>query len=435
MGHIVNPDKEYRLLQQRLDRNVTGAPDSPAFTKILSILFSPEEARLARRITSQPISVGALARRLDLPRDELADKVTDMAQRGLVVDMEIRGRRYVFLAPVVVGFFEFTFMRTRDNLPMAELAKLFDQYMKENDRFSRAIFSGQTQVGRSLVNEHALPEGDHTEILDWERASHVVKTADVIGVSLCPCRHKAGHLDKACDQELEACMTLNYGATAMIRNGMARPLTTAEGMDLLERCREAGLAQTGDNVQQKLTYICNCCGCCCGMMQAIRDFDINQAIVTSNWVMEVDLANCKGCGECAKLCPVQAIDIQEERLDGKKRRWAVCDEDVCLGCGACYSVCKHGGVTMKARPQRVYTPETVFDQRVAMAIERGKLADLIFDAPDRLSHRAMARVIGVLEKSPPFKLAMAVKPLKSAFLNKMAKTARKMAGTMGETVA
>jgi hypothetical protein len=29
MGHIVNPDKEYRLLRQRYDRQVTGAPDSP----------------------------------------------------------------------------------------------------------------------------------------------------------------------------------------------------------------------------------------------------------------------------------------------------------------------------------------------------------------------------------------------------------------------
>lgn len=54
MGHTVNPDREYRLLQQRMDRMVTGAPDSPALMKLLSLLFSPEEAGLARRI---PIAV------------------------------------------------------------------------------------------------------------------------------------------------------------------------------------------------------------------------------------------------------------------------------------------------------------------------------------------------------------------------------------------
>ncbi|MCC5463832.1 hypothetical protein [Pelosinus baikalensis] len=31
MGHIVNSEKEYRLLQQRLDRNIIGASYSPVF--------------------------------------------------------------------------------------------------------------------------------------------------------------------------------------------------------------------------------------------------------------------------------------------------------------------------------------------------------------------------------------------------------------------
>ena len=46
MGHIVNPDREYRLLQRRLDQKVTGAPDSPTLTKILKLLFTPEEAEV-----------------------------------------------------------------------------------------------------------------------------------------------------------------------------------------------------------------------------------------------------------------------------------------------------------------------------------------------------------------------------------------------------
>ena len=44
MGHIVNPDRSYHLLQQRLDRNVTGAPETPAFMQILKLLFSPTAA-------------------------------------------------------------------------------------------------------------------------------------------------------------------------------------------------------------------------------------------------------------------------------------------------------------------------------------------------------------------------------------------------------
>lgn len=428
MGHIVNPEREYHLLQKRLDNFVTGAPYSPTFMKILKLLFSPEEAELARQLPSQLTPLEVLSQKLGIPGDELGDKMTEMAQQGLVIDLEHNGKHYFALPPVVIGFFEFTFMRTRDEMPMAELASLFEEYMKETDRFPRSVFQGQTQIGRALVREEALMEEDQTEILDWERASHIVKSASAIGLSLCPCRHKASHLKKACDRSQNTCLTFNYAAEVMIKSRSARPITTNEAMHILEECKEAGLGQTGDNVQRRVTYICNCCGCCCGMIDAVKTFNIRNAIVTSNWMMEVDLSKCKGCGQCAEACLVDAIEIAQEGEGKEKHKWAVRDDTLCLGCGVCYSVCKFGGVTMKRRAQRVFTPETAFDRIVSMAIERGKLANLLFEDPGKLSHRALGRIIGTLEKSPPFKAAMAIKPLRSAFLNVMVNGAKKKAG-------
>ena len=418
MAHIVNPDREYHLLQQRLDRMVTGAPESPTLIKILKLLFSLEEAELARQIPSQPTSLDVLSDKLGIPRDKLDEKMTDMAQRGVVIDFQIGRHRYVALPPVVIGFFEYTFMRTRDEMPMSELARLFEQYMGEDDKFARAVFQGNTQLGRSLVREEALPEGDHTEILDWERASHIVQSAPVIGVSLCACRHKASHLGEACDRPLQTCLSLDYAAQAFIRSGFAQPITTDEAMCILEECKEAGLAQTADNVQRKVSYLCNCCGCCCGMIQAIKRFNLRGAIVTSNWIMEVDLSKCKGCGQCAEVCPVGAIEIREEKEGEKTRKWAVREEALCLGCGMCYSVCKTGGITMKPRAQRVFTPETAFDRTVSMAIERGKLVDLLGENPEELGPHAMGRIIASLKRSPNAEAAMAIEPLRSAFLER-----------------
>jgi len=476
MGHLgVNSEREYRLLQQRLDRNVTGAPDSPAFMKILRILFSPEDAALARRFPGRPMTLEALSQKLGIPQDELSDKITDMARRGLVLDVEHKGQRYAVLAPVIIGFFEFTFMRVRDELPIAELARLFEQYGTEDGRFVRSVFQGRTQLGRSLVREEALPEGDHTEILDWERASHLVKSATALAAGLCPCRHEKKHLGKACDKPLENCLSLNFGAESLVRNGIARPLTTDEAMRILAEAKDAGLAQTGDNVQRKAAFICNCCRCCCGMVRAIKEFDIRNAVATSNWIMEVDPAKCKGCGKCAKLCPLAAIHVNSlpkvshpdslpkvshlregipgDRLTSESAPYppegvkpsggggvkpsgggkvAVLDETLCLGCGVCYSACKFGAIAFKPRARRVLTPETMFDRMVAMAIERGKLADLLFDDPERLSHRALGRIVAVLEKSPPFKAAMAIRPLRSAFLNTIVKGAVQRAGELSE---
>jgi len=435
MGHVVNSQREYRLLQQRLDRTVIGAPPSPALEKIVRLLYRPEDVPLAVQIPFQPTPLDRLAKKVGRPADELGDRLAEMARRGLVIDLEHQGRRYFALPPVVVGFFEFTFMRARDDLPMAELARLFDQYMHEDERFAHSAFQQQTQIGRALIHEEALPEDDHTEVLDWERASKIIESAGSVGISTCACRHKAFHLGKACDAPREVCLSLGYAAETLIRAGSARQATTAEALATLQSAKQAGLAQLGDNVRRKVTYICNCCGCCCAMVDAVRTFNIRTAIVTSSWVMEVDGANCRGCGACVKACPVKAIHLAETASGNGRQpggKTAVCDRELCLGCGVCSQACKFGGIRMRSRPQKVLPPETVFDRYVAMGIERGKLAEIIFDDQQRLSHRALARILGVLERSPPFRAAMAIKPLKSAFLQGVVRGAKRHTGELAQ---
>ena len=51
-----------------------------------------------------------------------------------------------------------------------------------------------------------------------------------------------------------------------------------------------------------------------------------------------------------------------------------------------------------------------------MAIERGKLQNLIFDNQVLWSHRAMAGVLGVILKLPPFKQVLANQQVKSHYL-------------------
>jgi NAD-dependent dihydropyrimidine dehydrogenase PreA subunit len=423
MGHLTTavPTEEaaYRRLQERLDRMPTGAPDTIVLRRILRVLFTAEEADLAAQIPTL-VTVADLAGRLGRDESELAAVLDGMARRGLVIDIEHRGARWVSLAPVVIGFFEFTFMRVRDDAPMEELARLFDDYLftDPDHAFAQAVFRGSVQVGRSLVREEALPDNPPAEVLDWERATTIVADAATVAVALCPCRHHAQLLGKACDAPLRTCLSFGGAAESLIRAELAERVSTAEALSILDEAKRAGLAQTADNVQRDVSYMCNCCGCCCGMMQAIRTAGIHHAIVSSNWVAETDHDLCRGCRSgCVEACPADAVARVDSAGEGPRKYWAVVDTERCLGCGVCVDACKFGARTMVPREQRVFTPVDTFDRMVAMAVERGKLGDLLIDTLPGAGPRAVARVLQILERTPVAAAIRAVEPLRSAYLH------------------
>jgi ferredoxin len=102
-----------------------------------------------------------------------------------------------------------------------------------------------------------------------------------------------------------------------------------------------------------------------------------------------------------------------------KLRRAQLDESICLGCGVCARNCSREAIRLKPRAQRVITPVNSTHRTVVMALERGKLQNLIFDNQALASHRAMAAILGVILGLPPVKQALAKRQMRSRYLDRL----------------
>lgn len=414
--HTINSG--YSQLIDRLNRFPQGAPPSKLLNQILKMLFSEKAAELVSLLPIKPFTAEKASRIWKMDMTSAQNALNELAGRAILVDIEQNGKSVYVLPPPMAGFFEFSLMRVRNDIDQKLLSELFYQYLNVEEDFIRELFTrGETQLGRVFIHEPVLSNENALHVLDYERATEVIKTASHMAIGTCYCRHKMYHMDTACDAPLEICMTFNTTAASLIKHGHARRVDDGEGLELLHQAYENNLVQFGENVREKVNFICNCCGCCCEGMIAARRFAIMNPVHTTNFIPEIEGESCNGCGKCVNVCPVEAMSlISANNPHRPKMKLARLDEDLCLGCGLCVRSCPKDSIHLQARPQRVITPLNGTHRAVVMAIERGKLQHLIFDNRVLLSHRALAAVLGVILKLPPLKQALASQQVKSRYL-------------------
>lgn len=178
----------------------------------------------------------------------------------MMLDIENpEGAQIFSMLPPIAGFFEFSMMRVDNGYDQKPLAELYYRYLNFEEDFIKNLFAGgKTQLSRVFVNEPSFSEENCFHVLDYERASEVIRTATHVGIGTCYCRHKMSHLYRACDAPMDICMTFNGVAQSLIARGVGE----REGLDLLDKAIAHNLVQFGENVRESVSFICNCCGCC-----------------------------------------------------------------------------------------------------------------------------------------------------------------------------
>jgi ferredoxin len=171
-------------------------------------------------------------------------------------------------------------------------------------------------------------------ILPYDDVRALLQEAKSFRVIDCVCRVQQDQLGKRkCDLPRRVCLSFSSRELSPSPHNISRE----EALGVLDEAEEAGLVHSVSNVEaldtamQGLSYVCNCCGCCCGILRGITEFGIENSIAYANYYAVIDPDECVGCGTCIDRCQVDAI-CEEDGV-------AIVDREKCIGCGLCVTGC------------------------------------------------------------------------------------------------
>lgn len=337
------PEDPYRALARRLDEIPNGFPATASGSelRLLAALFTPEQAALATQMRLTAETSAEIAARTGQEPAAVHALLKVMVRRGLVHATR-EGREFHFsLLPFAIGLYEFQGDRMD-----AELAELVEAYFQEAHP---RMFAVNPPLQRVIPVEEAVPLG--VEILPYERASEILDRAAAWGETDCICRRQQKLVGRGCDRPHDLCMVMSDVPGAFDQARGIRALTREEAYAELRRAEEAGLVHSTSNTRGPLpylSYICNCCPCCCGILRGVTEFGMANSIAHAALRCVVDETRCAGCETCLERCHFGALTVEGGV--------AQIDPERCAGCGLCTTTCPSDALSLQPRPQGEVRP-------------------------------------------------------------------------------
>lgn len=367
------PSPIYKELREQLDQYSCGFPitESGVELRILERLFTEGDAELFLSLSLKRETAEDVAKRLGRDPEGVASTLEEMGEKGLVFCSVAGEAKSYGALPFVPGIYELQ-LATMDR----ELAALCEQYFDEallRQAASVEPFMRTVPVNRSVDISRTIATYDDSRA--------IVRGQGSIALANCICRVQQGLLDKGCEKPLEVCLLFGKWGQHYIDSGMARPITVAEALAVLDRAEAAGLV-TQPSSSQNPGGMCNCCGECCAVLRGLNRLPRPAEAVTSSYFGVVDSDACSGCGTCLERCQMGAIALNDEPV-------AEISLDRCIGCGLCVTTCPTEALRLEVKPED-RRPEPVKTEAEAMrmmAQKRGKsLTPLAFSKTARSPH-------------------------------------------------
>lgn len=349
----------YEKLQEHLDGLPMGFPKTSSGVEmaILKKIFDPDEAEMATHLTPLPETLDAFSKRTGIEQKPAGDLLERMARKGQIFRMR-RGTETLYsAASFVPGIWEYQ-LRSLDR----ELAEMVEQYFEQ--ALGKVLTTAKIPVFRVLPVEENLSM--EMQVMPYHRVKEMVSSQKTIALADCLCRKERRLTGHGCNHIDDVCLLFSHMARFYVENNMARFITPEEAVDVLDRAEKDGLVHSPINAQNPMG-LCNCCGCCCGLLRGINYLKLPASkVVRSDFFCTCDEDACCGCGVCEERCQVMAIQLKDEVAE--------VDRDRCIGCGLCVSTCPTGALSLARKPPEE-TPEvplTSGEMFMKIAAERAR---------------------------------------------------------------
>jgi electron transport complex protein RnfB len=322
-------DLVYERLAEALDRIPNGFPrtSSKVEIKILKRIFSPEEASVACQLTGSMESFEVISERIGLSPEQAEAVLRKMAEKGMIWHEEENGKHFFRLAPFIVGIYEASDL---DH----ELAHLVEDYLSNGG--AEGIMRPQPAIHRVVPAHNAIKM---ERILPYEDVKALLEGSNSFTLRDCICRVQQKHMGHECEFPIKSCLSFSSSEG----NPDSDSISKDEALAFLDNAEKIGLVHTVSNIMKGRGYVCNCCGCCCGILRGITDWGIENSVASSSYYAEIVADECAGCGICVDRCQVHAIS-----QDGDI---PVIDRKKCIGCGLCVTGCESGAAKLVRKPE------------------------------------------------------------------------------------
>ncbi len=382
-------DLPYRLMAIKFNISHMPVPMTRGLIDLMKEFYTREEAWLLGLMPMMPVSARVVARLQGKDLKKVEPMLLDLVSRGLLVEFNKNGVQKFQMAPFVPGVVEMQLMKGEDTPQARQIAhKMHELLFDMHDEFLDALEKMGSSFARVIPVDKNISQESY--VLPYEDARYIINNAKRFALSHCYCRaDKDLRGEKACNAPRDICMSFDFAADFLIRNNIGKEADRETMLAKLDLAEKHNLVHMTDNAKDGLTFLCNCCGCCCGLLGAATRLGRKPPVIVSSLIVEWDMAACDHCGKCTRACQIKAFSWIN--------KVTIYSENRCVGCGECIDVCPRGALRLVPRPNWEEPVDTLGDMVADMMAKRVK-AGLLLPVKKLPGHKKIAQMVNDINK-------------------------------------